>query len=248
MHWTLLRTSKKMKNKHKVSIVMAAYNEQGVIEKLIKDYYSKIFLKLEKGSEFIVYLDKPTDDTLKIVKDLSKKLKLKVIEGGKNLGYAGAMKKALGEAKNSLVFYSDTSGKHRAEDFWRLIPLIKSNDIVTGLRKPRTDPFIRQTTSLIQRIIVSILFLIPPYDYNTGYKILRKKVLNELLNKCIYMNESFSSELLIRAYKKDYKIVQVPVEFKDRTADKATATNIKKLPKIIKNSLLGYFKLFFEIN
>lgn len=226
---------------------MTAYNEQGVIEKVIKEYYYEIFMKLTMGSEFIIYLDKPTDNTVDLVKGLKKELDIKIIEGEKNLGYAGALKHALKEAKNEVIFYSDTSGKHRASDFWSLISLINNFDIVTGLRKPRHDPILRQFISAIQNAIVSSLFTMPFYDYNTGYKVVKKNVLNDVLDECKYMKQSFSSELLIRAYYKKYKVTQRPVEFNDRKTDKSTATNFKKLPSIIKQSLIGYAKLFFEL-
>jgi glycosyltransferase involved in cell wall biosynthesis len=232
----------------KISLILLAYNEQQVIEKVIREYYNKIFEKLPAGSELIVYLDKPTDGTAPIARKLEKELNIRVVEGEENLGYAGAMKSALKQAKNEIIFFSDANGKHRADDFWTLIPMIKSADIVTGLRKPRYDPLIRRFISFMQRVITSLLFWVPFLDYNTGYKIVKKSVLDDVLDECKYMKQSFSSELLLRAYYKKYKIVQGRVEFKDREADKATATNFKKLPKIIWRSLMGYVKLFFELH
>lgn len=225
---------------------MVAYTEEGHIERVLKEYYKEIYLYLPKNSEFIVYLDKPNDKTPEIVKKLSKKIKLKVIEGKKNLGYAGAMSSGLKAAKNDIVFYSDSSGKHQARDFWKLIKQEKNYDIITGLRSPRTDPLIRRGITFIQRIIVSLFFSTPFYDFNTGYKIIHKNIIENVLDDCKYMKQSFSSELLVRAYKKGYTIKNIKVIFKDRIG-KNTGTNYRNLPKIIKKSLRGYFLLKREL-
>jgi dolichol-phosphate mannosyltransferase len=232
--------------KKPVSMVMVAYTEQNNKEMVIREYYSKIYLKLPKGSEFIIYLDAPPDNTPKIVKSLAKKINIKVIEGKKNLGYAGAMTAALKATKNNIIFYSDSSGKHRAEDFWKMIKFESQYDIINGLRVSKGNPIIRQIVTFVQRLIVSVLFVMPLYDFNTGYKIIHRNIINNVLKKCKYMKQSFSSELLIRAYKKGYTIKDVPVAFKKRQG-KNTGTNYGQLPGIILKSLKGFLLLRLEL-
>ena len=164
-----------------VSVVMIAYNEEDTIKKVLLEYYQEIFLKLPKKSEFILYLDNPTDATPQIVKKIAKKIPLKVVQGKQNLKYAKALKKALKLAKNNIIFYSDSSGKHAAKDFWNLYLYCNKYDIVNGLRSNRTDPLIRQLTSFFQKHFISILFSIPAYDFNTGYKILNRNVLEYVI-------------------------------------------------------------------
>jgi glycosyltransferase involved in cell wall biosynthesis len=230
-----------------VSIVMIAYNEADHIEKVIREYYNDIYLKLPKGSEYIFYLDKPTDNTPEIVKNLSKELPgITIFEGGKNLGYAGAMKTALKKAKNNIVFYSDSSSKHVAKDFWRLLKLEKRSDIITGLRNRGTNILIRKIVTAGQKILISLLFFIPPYDFNTGYKLVHKEVIEDVIDDCRYMKQSFSSEFLIRAYKRGYTIRNASVEFNKREGEN-TGTSHKHLPGIIWKSFLGFLKLKYEL-
>lgn len=229
-----------------VSMATWVYNEENHIEKVIREYYTEIFLKLHPDSEYIIYLDVPTDNTANVVKNLSQQINIKIIEGTENLGYAGAMAAALKATKNDIIFYSDSSGKHQAKDFWNLIKYVDKYDIISGLRKPRTDHAIRRITTFIQRIIVSVLFLVPFHDFNTGYKIIHRKVIDNVLNDCKYMKQTFPSELLLRAYKKGYTIKDVPVVFKNRPG-KNTGTNYKMLPQIISKSLKGYILLKKEL-
>ena len=229
-----------------VSIVMIVYNEGNHIKSLIEEYYSEIFLNLAKGSEYIIYLDKPTDNTPEIVKKLSKRIDLRVIEGEKNLGYAKALKKALLCAKKDVIFYSDSSGKHNAMDFWKLIKFEDKYDIISGLRIPHSYSMIRRIITFVQRIIVSILFVIPFYDFNAGFKIIHKNIVNNALKDCKYMNQNISTEMLIRAHKKGYTIKNVPIKFIGRTG-KNTGTNFKGIPSIILKSIIGFFKLRMEL-
>lgn len=108
------------------------------------------------------------------------------------------------------------------------------------------DPWIRRIISFVQRGLISALFKMPFYDFNTGYKIINRKVIDNILDQCKYMKQSFSSELMIRAYFTGYKIVNVPVLFKNRSG-KNTGTNILNLPKIISKSLKGYLSLKKEL-
>jgi glycosyltransferase AglD len=236
-----------MKIKDKLSIVMVAYNEERHIERVIREYHSNVFTKAPAGSEFIVYLDGSADSTPSIVKSLSNSLmNLKVIDCKENKGYFGAVKTALSHAKNDLIFFSDSSGKHAAADFWNMLPKTDEYDIVTGLRSSRGDTRYRQILSFCQRLFVSCLFMMPLYDFNTGFKLIRKKVLDDLLKECSTLPVTFSTELVIRAHKKGYKIVNSPVCFKHRGGPEKQFAP-QKLPKILSTQLIAYLKLRLEL-
>lgn len=227
-----------------VSIVMIAYNEAKHIERIVLEYYHEIFMRLPKGSEFVFYLDKPTDDTPKIVRKLAKdrKLKLKIVEGKTNLGYAGAMKISLTRTKNNIVFYSDSSSKHRAKDFWELVKFEKDFDIVTGFRVSKGNPLVRQIITLSQRVMVAVLFNLPMHDFNSGYKIIHQKVIKQVVNHCQFTKQSFSTEMIVRAIKMGMSVKDVPVVFKNRSG-KNTGANFNHLPATMYESFVGLVKL-----
>ncbi|MBU0758711.1 MAG: glycosyltransferase family 2 protein [Nanoarchaeota archaeon] len=228
--------------KKPVSIVMIAYNEASHIKRVVEEYYQEIYLCLPKGSEFILYLDCPTDSTPKIVRKLAKKLDIRVVEGKKNLKYAGALKKALSIAGNDTVFYSDSSGKHIAGDFWELMKHENDYDIISGFRSKRKDSCARKFISSCQRIMISAFFLIPLHDFNSGYKIIHKNVLDDILRKTRIMRYTISVEILVRAIKKGYSVKSVPVAFFDRQ-DKKKGLNLKNLPLMAGDTIKGLFRL-----
>ncbi len=226
---------------------MVAYNEESTIDRVVREYCRDVLARLPKGSEFILYLDRPSDMTATISHSLAKKLPIKVIDGKLNLGYAGAMKKVLREAKNDIVFYSDSSGKHSAADFWSLLPYTQKYDIVTGDRRSRSDPPVRQLLTWLQRFLVVVLFHVPFYDYNTGFKIVHRRVLNAVLDECKYTKQSFSTEFMIRAIKKGFSVTNIPVRFTKRI-DTHSGTIYKHLPRIVYINTRGMFLLWRELS
>ena len=63
-----------------VLMIMCVYNEEDHIKNLIIEYYKVIYMHLPPNSEFIIYLDGPTDSSSKIVRQISKFIDIKVIE------------------------------------------------------------------------------------------------------------------------------------------------------------------------
>ncbi len=231
-----------MKIEKPISIVMLAYNEKNHIERVLREYHDTVFTQCPQGSEFIVYLDGPTDGTDGLVKGLSEELGLKVVEGEGNLGYFKAAKAALSKSKNDIVFFSDSSGKHIAKDFFDLLPHIEDADIVNGKRKDRGDVFYRRMLSAVHTLFVSILFYIYPMDYNTGFKIYHRRVLDDVLPKVCTLPVAFSTEMIILSQKRGYKIVEVPVSFiKREGAEKQLS--ISKIPGLIIKNLIPYLSL-----
>ena len=230
----------------KTSIVMLAYNEANRIEALVKEYYNEIYIKLSMGSEFIIYIDGSKDETPQILQELSKTMSLKIIDNKENKGYYEAAKAALSYANCPYVFFSDSSGKHKAQDYWLLTPFAEKYDVVSGFRKNRSDSLYRKIISLILRNFVSIIFLLPKHDYNCGYKIYKKHVLDTLLEKCNTMNIVFSTEFMIRAIKEKISIISVPVSFV-HNGRKEGPFSIKKLPGVVIKELLSFIRLRIQL-
>lgn len=229
-----------------ISFVMVAYNEERHIEAILRNFYEKAYSILDCDKEFIIYLDGPSDGTADIVNGLRDELGLTVIDVKENKGYFRAAKAALSHASKEWVFFSDSSGKHVPEDLERLYEKTGDADIVTGLRAKRQDTLYRQLLSICQRFFVSAIFLMPLYDFNTGFKLIRKKVLDDLLSSCSVLPVTFSTELVIRAHKGGYRVVNAPVTFLHRGA-KEKQFAPKKLPKVISSQLAAYLRLWKEL-
>ena len=89
------------------------------------------------------------------------------------------------------------------------------------------------------------MYRLPIHDFNTGFKLINRKIIDNVLLDCKYMKQSFSSELLIRSIKKGYKVKSVPVTFKNRKV-KGTGTTYSILPGMIRRSWNGYYSVLKE--
>lgn len=134
-----------MKSKEKMlSIVVPIYNEGENVEKL----HAEIFSAIEKNklhAEIIFIDDGSSDNTV----ELAKKLKpLKVIVFRRNFGQTAAMDAGIKASKGDIIITMDGDLQNNPQD----IPLLleemdKGFDVVSGWRKNRKDPFMKNFLS-----------------------------------------------------------------------------------------------------
>ncbi len=225
----------------KVSIAMPVYNEAEIIEKIISETYEKV---VKRGNfEFIVVEDGSNDGTKEILKKLGKKYNLRLFMDSGRRGYHGALKYALTIPKNEVIFFSDSDGQHDPSNFWDLYKYVDDYDIISGFRVIRTDPFHRIVLSRIYNFSLLPLFGTFFRDSNCGFKIIKKRVIDDVLGDVKYIKFGFSTEFLVLAKKKGYKILEVPVTHRERKTGRATQFEIRRLPKAIILQILGMIRL-----
>lgn len=226
-----------------VSIVMPVYNEEEVIEKVIRQCHSEIIAKLD-GSECIVVNDASTDSTPKILERLAKEFpQLKVINLKKNSGHGKALRAGFNQVSNPVIFHMDSDNQFKIGDFWKLFPLIKNNDIVLGYRSPRRDPLHRKIIALMARMIIAVFFGISVKDINSPFKILKTSVVQEILGVISWDPFAISILIMTIAQNKGYRIVEVPVIHFARITGKSKLTSMQYLFKGCYFSLCDIFTL-----
>jgi dolichol-phosphate mannosyltransferase len=95
--------------------------------------------------------------------------------------------------------------------------------------------------SYFASVYVRLILWIPVKDTTAGFKCYRKKVLKTLeLDKIRFMGYAFQVEMKYRAYKKGFKIMEVPIIFTDRVL------GISKMStKIFKEAFIGVIQMRF---
>lgn len=234
-----------MDKKETISLVIPVYNEHEVIEKVINDFYTKVISKLP-SSEFIIAEDGSNDGTKDILKKVSEEIPITLIMGENRKGYTKAVKDALKLPKTDLIFFSDSDGQQEPDDLWLLLENIKDNDIVVGYKYPRNDPFLRVLISKIYQVVNFILFGIKLHDINCGYRLIRRNVIDDILEDINLLPNFVSSEFILRAYLKGYRIKEVPVRHYPREFGESRGLPWKKIPIEVLKLLSGLFKLKFE--
>jgi len=193
----------------KVSVVFPAFNEEENILPLLnksREVLSRYF----KDWEIIVVDDGSTDNTKDKVEGLAQEDKrIRVISHAKNFGYGGALRTGFREAQFKLVFFSDSDGQFDMEEISLLLPCLEKADIVTGYRVTRADPFHRVLNALLYNWLVRAIFAIKIRDINCAFKFIKRNVLQTI---SLESNGALiNAELLYKAKRNRFKIVEVPV-------------------------------------
>ena len=225
----------------KISVVIPVYNVANVIEDVIESFQKDVVSKLH-GSEFIVVEDGSTDGSKEKIAKLQKKYHFRFISGEKRKGYVKAFKDAMKLPKNEIVFFSDSDGEYNPKDFWKLIDYIDDYDIVVGCRENRKI-FHRVIVSRMNNFFIFLLFGIKMRDSNSPFRLVKKNVINDIIDD-VGMTIHPGSESVVRAKKKGYKVIEVPVRHYKTESE---FFSFKKFPKIVLKTIFGLIKLRLKL-
>lgn len=205
-----------------VSVVMPVYNEEGIIERSVRDYYSEIVNKIP-GSEMIIVDDCSTDKSPVILKRLSEELRnIRVIRPERNGGHGKALRLGFENVGCDLVFHTDSDYQNDPRDFWKLYDEIEGNDVVIGYRAERNDPIPRLIITRIVRLVNLILFGLFIHDANSPFKLIRRGCLEHCLKDIGKDVFAPSILLAITAKRKGYSLKEVPVAHLPRKTGKVS--------------------------
>jgi hypothetical protein len=207
----------------KISVVLPVYNEAKKIKKSVEEI--KNFLeKMPYELEIIIAEDGSTDGTDKIVSELSLNKKIIHIHSDKRLGRGKALKNAFAQAKGDIFIYMDIDLATDLSSIKTMIKEIENGfDICIGSRylsgSKSERSFLRKTMSLTYIFFVKLLFNTKLKDMQCGLKAFSKKTLPTLLS--VRDNYWFwDTEILLMAEKKNLKIKEIPVVWKEKKSSK----------------------------
>jgi len=205
-------------------IVIPTYNEKENIEKIIRKTLTVT------DSDILVIDDGSPDGTADIVKkvmaEFPNRLFIEERSGKLGLGtaYMHGFKWALARNYN-YVFEMDADFSHNPEDVERLYACIleQNADVAVGSRYCQgvnvlNWPMSRLLMSYYGSMYVRIVLGIPVKDTTAGFMCYSNKVLKTIdFSKIKHIGYGFQIEMKFNAYKLGFKIIEVPIIFKDRT-------------------------------
>ncbi len=229
-------------------VIIPTYNEIENIEKMIRKVFS-----LQTEFHLLIVDDGSPDGTATKVKELQKefqgKLHIEERKGKLGLGtaYIHGFKWAL--ARNyDFIFEMDCDFSHNPEDLERLLSACKNGaDVAVGSRYVKGGnvsnwDMKRILLSYFASIYVRMVLWFNVKDTTAGFKCYKRKVLESIeLDKIKFMGYAFQIEMKYRAYKKGFKIVEVPITFVDRVEGVS-----KMSTKIFKEAFWGVFQMRFS--
>ena len=231
----------KIKDKF-LSVVMPVYDEEFVIEKVVREFCKDVLDKFEE-KEFIVVNDSSKDNTLKILKNLEKEITyLKIIDLEKNSGHGIALRTAYDASRGDLIFHCDSDDQYNPKNFWLLLQIMKDKDldVVLGHRKNRHDPFNRLIVTRLLRAVIFLLHGVFIIDANTSFKIHRRESLEKILSIVPNNFSQISATTAVTAKKLKMNMAEIPIDHRPRVAGTPVLVNWR----LMKTCLRGFKELF----
>ena len=169
--------------KVKISAVIPIFNEEGNIEVLYNKLKSS-FNKISKSHEIIFVNDGSYDNSLKTLKQISRKdKKVKVISFSRNFGHMPALNAGLAHSVGEKVVVMDADMQdppYVVEKMYK--KSLEDYDVVYGVKKKRKEGLIRvYLMKVFYRILNKISNIKIPLDAGT-FSIIDRRVVDIIIN------------------------------------------------------------------
>ena len=227
-------------------VIIPTYKEKENIEKIIKAIFD-----LNDDFHILIVDDNSPDGTADIVKrlikDSSQKLHLLERSGKLGLGtaYIAGFKWGL-ERKYQYLFEMDADFSHNPKDLLRLREPCENDqaDLIVGSRYIQGGGmknwgldrlFLSYTASLYVRLLTGMHVK----DSTGGFICYHRKVLEAIdLDKIEFIGYAFQIEMKYKAYCKKFRLLEIPIIFKDREEGES-----KMSLAIVKEAITGVVKM-----
>jgi glycosyltransferase involved in cell wall biosynthesis len=192
----------------KIIVGIPAFNEEKNI--------ASIITKLSTIADTILVCN---DGSTDLTSTIAEKIGAVVINHEKNLGYGAAIRSLFLKAKEldgDILVTFDADGQHRIEDIKNVIkPVVNEEaDLVIGSRfldeSEKEVPQYRKVGIKVITKITNASIKKQLTDSQSGFRAYSKKIISELNPS--EMGMGVSTEILIKASSKDFRIVEVPIK------------------------------------
>ncbi|MEE9448982.1 MAG: polyprenol monophosphomannose synthase [Ignavibacteriaceae bacterium] len=224
-------------------VIIPTFNEMENIPKLIPEVLSK-----DEGIEILVVDDSSPDGTAAYVENLMQgNDKIHLIKRDYKMGlgtaYITGFKYAL-ERSFDYIFEMDADFSHDPKEIVIFLNEIKNYDLVLGSRYVSgvnvvNWPMHRLILSYSANIYTKIITGLHVKDATGGYKCFRREVLEAInLDEIKSNGYAFQIEMTFKAWKKGFKIKEIPIIFIDRVKGSS-----KMSKKIVREAVMRVWKL-----
>ena len=215
-----MNTTTEIKTLVKVTVVLPAYNEASKLESAVNQVTNALD-EFTRSYEVIIAEDGSTDGTDRFAAELAEKYPfVKHLHGEKRLGRGAALKKAFKQSSGEVLVYMDLDLATNLGHLKSLVDAIDSEgyDFATGSRllpesnvkRSRTRNVASKTYNfMVRRLLGSNV-----KDHQCGFKAFRRESLMGLLDEVRAKHWFWDTEVLVRGYRRGYRIKEIPVYWK----------------------------------
>ena len=205
-----------------VLVVLPTYNERENLEKVVAGVR-------ELGHDVLIVDDASPDRTGEIADSLAASDPgVRVLHRARKLGLGSAYGDAfrIGLADGSALFVEmDADGSHLPANLEAIVSAARSSGgLAIGSRYIEGGevagwPFYRWLLSWGANVYCRLLLGLPTHDCTSGYRCYTRDLLQHIgLDEVVSQGYSFQIEMVYRARRKGYRVVETPIRFEDRVA------------------------------
>ena len=211
-----------------VSVVLGTYNERETLAKLVPAIES-IFEENRTSCEIVVVDDNSPDGTSALVRELGMKYgNVRLLWRPEKMGPGSAHADGYRAAKGDIIIGMDTDFSHDPYDIPRFLAKIDEGyDVVQASRYIKGGTYEvnsfrtwkKKMASKFGNVLIAFLSRVPVHDFTTSFRAVRRGVVKNV--KTESSGNSFFMEFLVKAHRKRYRLIEIPIVFKDRVIGKS---------------------------
>ncbi|HTR77736.1 MAG TPA: polyprenol monophosphomannose synthase [Gemmatimonadaceae bacterium] len=204
-------------------VIVPTYNERENVARIIERV-----LEQDPRIEILIVDDGSPDGTGAIVEEIrTQNDRVHILHRAKKMGlgtaYLAGFRWAI-ERRYDFVFEMDADFSHDPNHLPLFLEAIRDADLVLGSRyrdgkvTVMNWPIGRLILSYFANVYARAVTGLPLWDGTGGFKCFRRKVLEAInLNAVRSNGYAFQIEMSFRAWKRGFKLVEIPIVFTDRT-------------------------------
>ncbi len=227
---------------NKLSVVVPMYNETNIyanMQEMIKSISSNF-----KHYEIILVDDGSTNNCLAEAKKIRSKY-LRVVGYKKNKGKGHALKYGYTFVTGDAVTFIDADLDLHPDQIKHFAKHLTNADVVIGNKRHHQSnvhyPWFRKFFSFGYHILVFFLLGLRLQDTQSGLKLFKKEVLDNVLPRVAIKKYAFDLELLLNAHKQGYKIYEAPISLTYKFS--GTGINLKEIYYMFVDTLAIAYRL-----
>lgn len=219
-----------------VSVVIPIYNEELILEEAVAELRERL-AALGWNYELILTENGSTDRTVELAKAIAARCPEVRVLHSDEPNYGLALRRAIQQSRGDFVL-CDEIDICDVDFHLRAMALLDdpSIDMVIGskLHPDAEDPrgAVRHVGTLGINFLLRLFLGFKGTDTH-GLKAFRRERLLPVVDQCVVDKDLFASELVIRAERGEYRIVEVPVSIEEKR--KPSIHLFRRVPNVLKN-------------